>query len=250
MTSTSGSHGRASTSFSGYVVVLKAQSSSSDPITIDGATLRDFQRDLLAWYTDHGRDLPWRRTRDPYRILVSEFMLHQTQVDRVIPKYQEWLQRYPTFDALAAASVDAVKALWRPLGYYFRAERLHQIARIVTQTYHGQLPDTIERLIALPGVGRYTAGAILSFAFHKDAPIVDTNVRRVLRRLFGIPGNPMRAPANHRIWALAEAILPPGKGYVFNQALIDFGALLCLPRTPHCAACFAAKQCQWNLTRE
>jgi A/G-specific adenine glycosylase len=215
----------------------------------DAASIRGFQRQLLQWYDDHGRDLPWRRTRDPYRILVSEFMLHQTQVERVIPKYHEWLQQYPTFEALAAAPVDDVKALWRPLGYYFRAERLHQIAHVVTQTCRGRLPDTVDELIVLPGVGRYTAGAILSFAFHKDAPIVDTNVRRVLRRLFGVPGNPLRAAANKRIWQLAEAILPPGKAYVFNQALLDFGALLCLARTPRCSVCFIAKRCQWNMKR-
>jgi A/G-specific adenine glycosylase len=177
-------------------------------------------------------------------------MLHQTQVERVIPKYCEWLQKYPTFDVLASAPLDDVKSLWRPLGYYFRSERLHQIAQFVTRTRQGKLPDTLDELTALPGIGRYTAGAILSFAFHKDAPIVDTNVRRVLRRIFGITGDPMRAVVNKRIWQLAEAILPPSKAYVFNQALIDFGALLCTARNPRCSSCFTATRCHWNTKRE
>lgn len=216
----------------------------------DAAYIHVFQRKLLQWYDQHGRDLPWRHTRDSYCILVSELMLHQTQVERVIPKYCEWLQKYPTFDVLASAPLDDVKSLWRPLGYYFRAERLHQIAQVVTRTRQGKLPDTVDELTALPGIGRYTAGAILSFAFHKDAPIVDTNVRRVLCRIFGIRGNPLRAVANKRIWQLAEVILPPGKAHVFNQALIDFGALHCIARTPHCSSCFTATRCQWNMRGE
>ncbi len=216
----------------------------------DAAYIHVFQRKLLQWYDQHGRDLPWRHTRDPYCILVSELMLHQTQVERVIPKYCEWLQKYPTFDVLASAPLDDVKSLWRPLGYYFRAERLHQIAQVVTRTRQGKLPDTVDELTALHGIGRYTAGAILSFAFHKDAPIVDTNVRRVLRRIFGIRGNPLHAVANKRIWQLAEVLLPPGKAHVFNQALIDFGALHCIARTPRCSSCFTAMRCQWNMRGE
>lgn len=204
---------------------------------------RAFQRRLLRWYARAGRDLPWRHTRDPYRILVSEVMLHQTQVDRVLPKYREWLAAYPTLEALAAAPLAEVQRRWRPLGYNFRPGRLHRIAQRVVHERGGAFPDTHEELVALCGVGRYTAGAILSFAFNRDAPIVDTNVRRVLRRLFGVPGDPMRAPANRRIWQLAAAVIPPGKAAVFNSALLDFGALVCTARSPACPDCPMATIC-------
>lgn len=210
----------------------------------DARRIRVFQRRLLRWYAEHARDLPWRHTRDPYRILVSEIMLHQTQVDRVIPKYHEWLAAYPTFKALAAAPLDEVKALWRPLGYNFRPERLHRIARYVVNERHGHLPDEFEQLIGLPGIGRYTAGAILSFAFHQDAPIVDTNVRRVIQRAFGVHGNPQRAAADKEIWQRAETLIPRGKAFIFNQALIDFGALICTARKPACPTCFFADLCE------
>jgi A/G-specific adenine glycosylase len=172
-------------------------------------------------------------------------MLHQTQVDRVIPKYHEFLGAYPTFEALAAAPLDQVKKLWRPLGYNFRPGRLQRIAQQVVTDFGGQLPDTLEGLMALRGIGRYTAGAILSFAFHKDAPIVDTNVRRLLQRVFAITGDPMRPPASHQIWQLAEAAIPAGQAHKFNSALIDFGALVCTARTPRCETCVLADNCLW-----
>ena len=209
---------------------------------VDKESIRVFRAKLLQWYGRHGRDLPWRHTRDPYRILVSEMMLQQTQVDRVVPKYQEWLAAYPTFEALAAAPLAEVKRLWRPLGYNFRPERLHQIAQFVKR--QGHLPETGDGLQALPGIGPYTAGAILSFAFHQDAPIVDTNIQRVIRRMFGIRGNPLRAAVKNRVWQLAETLLPKGQAYVFNQALMDFGALLCTARNPRCSACFHNDECQ------
>ncbi len=205
-----------------------------------------FQQRLMQWYVHHGRDLPWRHTRDPYCILVSEMMLHQTQVNRVIPKYQEWLAVYPSFEALAAAPLEEVKQLWRPLGYNFRPERLHKIAAYVVHELDGNLPDTLEQLIALPGVGRYTAGAILSFAFHQDVPIVDTNVRRSIQRVFGVHGDPIRAPARKEIWCLAEALIPHGQAFIFNQALIDFGAVICTARNPACSRCIAADLCTHN----
>ena len=216
---------------------------TSDPGSPDETRIQAFQRGLLRWYARHGRDLPWRHTRDPYRILVSEIMLHQTQVTRVIPKYNEWLTVYPTFEALAAAPLKEVQALWRPLGYNFRPERLHRIARHVVNELDGRLPDTFTRLVALPGIGRYTAGAILSFAFHHDAPIVDTNVHRLIRRAFGIRGNSQHVAVNKDIWQLAETLIPRGKAFVFNQALIDFGALVCTARNPACPTCFFQDLC-------
>ena len=207
------------------------------PPLVTPPRIRKFQQYLLHWYKENGRDLPWRHTQDPYKILVSEIMLHQTQVDRVVPKYQEFLSVYPTFEALAAAKVEDVQDLWRPLGYNFRPGRLHRIAQYVVTQHKGQLPDTIEELMALPGIGRYTAGAILSFAFHQDAPILDTNAQRILQRYFAITGDPFRVPAKKQLWYLAELVIPPGKGYVFNQAILDFGALHCKARNPACTIC-------------
>lgn len=204
-----------------------------------------FQQNLLEWYSESGRDLPWRHTSDPYQILVSEIMLHQTQVDRVLPKYLQWIQAYPSFQALAAAPLSEVEALWRPLGYNFRPIRLHKIAQRVISEFHGQLPNTLEELTAIKGIGRYTAGAILSFAFHKDAPIVDTNIRRVIQRLFNIQGNSLRAPAKKHIWHIAEAMIPQGQAYTFNQAIMDFGALVCVARNPHCQTCFMNGHCRF-----
>jgi A/G-specific adenine glycosylase len=172
-------------------------------------------------------------------------MLHQTQVDRVIPKYHEFLKAYPTFEALAAAPVEEVERLWRPLGYNFRPTRLHAIAQCVIQQHDGKLPDTLKDLQSLCGIGRYTAGAILNFAFHKDAPILDTNVRRVLQRFFAVPGDPHRAPAKKQLWHLAEQIIPPGKGYIFNQAILDFGALICTARKPACPTCPFDSDCPY-----
>ncbi|MGH7277543.1 MAG: A/G-specific adenine glycosylase [Candidatus Rokuibacteriota bacterium] len=209
----------------------------------DPRTVRAFQRRLLAWYARHGRDLPWRRTRRPYRVLVSEIMLQQTQVDRVVPKYREFLRRYPTMRRLAAAPVDDVRRLWYPLGYNIRPMRLHAIARETVARYRGRLPDDAERLRRLPGIGRYTAGAILSFAHGKDAAILDTNVRRVLSRVFHTPRQAARLRGERALWDLAERLLPRGRGYDFNQALMDFGATWCTPRTPRCRPCPMRRLC-------
>ncbi len=200
------------------------------------ATAR-FQRRLLAWYRRHGRDLPWRRTREPYRVLVSEIMLQQTQVERVLPKYEQFLVRYPTMEALAAAPVDDVRRLWYPLGYNIRPVHLHAIARESIARYGGRLPDTVETLRSLPGVGRYTAGAILAFAHGQDVAILDTNVRRVLGRVFFGPRRLRRLRGEKPYWDLAARLVPRGRGYDFNQALMDFGATWCTPRRPRCARC-------------
>jgi len=210
---------------------------------LDRRTVRKFQTRLLEWYTAHSRDLPWRRTRDPYRVLVSEIMLQQTQVDRVIPKYRQFLRRYPTLERLAQADPGAVRRLWYPLGYNARPFRLHQIAREAVASYGGRLPDRAEDLRRLPGVGRYTAGAVLAFAYGRDVAVLDTNVRRVLGRVFLGARRAARARGEKLYWGLAEALVPRGRGYDFNQALMDFGATWCTPRKPKCAPCPMKRFC-------
>ncbi len=212
-------------------------------LTPSTTTVRAFQRRLLAWYGRHGRDLPWRRTRNPYRVLVSEIMLQQTQVSRVIPKYHEFLRHYPTLQSLAVARVPDVRRLWYPLGYNVRPVRLRQIARETLARYGGRLPDSAERLRTLPGIGRYTAGAILSFAYGRDAAVLDTNVRRVLRRVF-VGGRRARGlRGDGPLWDLATQLVPPGRGYDFNQALMDFGATICTARRPGCPRCALRPLC-------
>ena len=196
-----------------------------------------FQRRLLSWYRRHRRDLPWRKTRDPYRILVSEIMLQQTQVDRVIPKYWEFLDRYPTLADLARAPAKEVKKVWYPLGYNIRPVHLQAIARETLARYDGRIPDDPKRLRSLKGIGRYTAGAILSFAYKKDAAILDTNVRRVLGRVFLGAERARRLKGDRPLWALAETLIPKGKAYDWNQALMDFGATWCTARKPLCLPC-------------
>jgi len=203
---------------------------------------RRFQNRLLKWYAEHGRDLPWRKTSDPYRILVSEIMLQQTQVDRVIPKYHEFLERYPTFERLAEASIDDVKQSWYPLGYNIRPIRLHSIACETVARYGGTLPNEHDELLSFKGIGRYTAGAIRSFAFNMDAPILDTNVIRVLHRVFVGKGDPKAQKS--KLWALSESLIPKGKGYDFNQAIMDFGAIVCTARDPYCLLCPMKQICK------
>ncbi|HNP30239.1 MAG TPA: A/G-specific adenine glycosylase [Nitrospirales bacterium] len=194
-----------------------------------------FQKRLLEWYREFGRDLPWRRTSDPYRILVSEVMLQQTQVDRVIPKFHEFLGKYPSLQDLARAQPDDVRKTWYPLGYNIRPYRLHGIACEAVERYGGTIPSKAEELLSMKGIGRYTAGAIRSFAFNKDAPILDTNVMRVLHRIFIGQGDPKKQKT--QLWVLSEKLIPRGKGYDFNQALMDFGAMVCTARKPLCLLC-------------
>ncbi len=205
------------------------------------ARRRAFQRRVLAWYRRFRRDLPWRRTTDPYHILVSEVMLQQTPVARVIPKYREWLSRYPSLEALARASRREVREAWVPLGYNIRPLRLRDIARSVVRRYGGRLPRTRDELLALRGIGPYTAGAILSFAFGHDVPVLDTNIRRVLGRMF-FPENAL--PRDRDLWRLAELLLPRGRAADFNQALMDIGATVCTARRPLCFSCPLAAGCE------
>ncbi len=208
---------------------------------------RTFQRRLLRWFERHGRDLPWRRTRDPYAILVSEVMLQQTPVDRVLPYYDRFLKKYPTVEELATARATRVREAWDGLGYYARARNIHATAKHITKRCNGLFPESVEEMQKLPGVGRYTAGAIISFAFEKDASILDTNVKRLLSRIFLSPrrGRGSRRPAAEReLWALAEALLPRGQAWAFNQALMDFGATVCTARAPRCPHCCMTDICR------
>lgn len=202
-----------------------------------------FRRTLLEWYREHGRDLPWRTTDDPYHILVSEIMLQQTQVDRVLPKYHEWLDKYPSFEALASAPLDDVTKTWYPLGYNIRPRRLHSIAREAVEKYGGALPDDEETLLSFAGIGEYTAGAIRSFAFRQRAAILDTNVARVLFRVFVGHGDPKSHAMKKRLWAISAALVPRRHTFDFNQALMDFGAMTCVARKPKCPACPLRRMC-------
>lgn len=205
-----------------------------------------FQQALLCWFAEFQRDLPWRHTSDPYHILVSEVMLQQTQVERVTPKYLEWLEKYPTLAALAEAEVAEVKSTWKGLGYNVRPERLHSIARETVAGYGGELPRTPEALQQFTGIGRYTAGAIASFAYGQDAPILDTNVRRLLFRVFLAEGDPRAGAIERHLWEIAARVLPKGQAWDFNSALMDFGALMCTARLPRCACCPMIRFCRYG----
>ncbi len=197
-----------------------------------------FKRLLLRWFRHAGRDLPWRATRDPYHVLVSEFMLQQTQVSRVAEYYPRFLKRYPTVHDLANARPRSVREAWDGLGYYRRAENLHQLAQVVVKQHQGRVPDRPEVLRTLPGVGPYTAAAVATFAYQRRAAPVDTNVARVLRRAFR-PGLEDGARGRRALAALAHALLPrrPKAAWEFNQALMDLGATVCKARKPECPRC-------------
>ncbi len=207
------------------------------------AQRRWFRRRLLGWYRQNGRDLPWRQTRDPYSILVSEVMLQQTQVDRVLPKYHEWLAKYPTLEALAAAPEGDVAKTWRPLGYNVRPRRLHAIARESVTAYGGALPSDEATLRSFKGIGAYTAGAVLSFAFGQRAAILDTNVARVLFRVFVGRGEPKSHAMKRHLWDVSRSVLPMRHVFDFNQALMDFGATQCTARRPKCEVCPLRRAC-------
>jgi len=204
-----------------------------------------FKRRLLKWFRNVGRDLPWRGTRDPYRVLVSEFMLQQTQVKRVEQFYPSFLDRFPTLDALAGARPRQVREAWDGLGYYRRAANLHRLARTVVRQHGGAIPADPAALARLPGVGRYTAGAVASFAFERRVPAVDTNVARVLKRVFR-PRLARDGKGERQLWALAERLLPTraATAWEFNQALMDLGARYCVARRPKCGECPVRPACR------
>ncbi len=215
---------------------------------IDVQRGRRFGALLRRWFRANGRDLPWRNTRDPYRILVSELMLQQTQVSRVVPKYAEFLATFPTLHHIARARPKRVTEAWSGLGYYARARNLHALAKVVTdggRNVYGLLPADAESLRALPGVGAYTAGAVSSFAYERRAELVDTNVARVLKRVFAPSLMIKSTRGQKQLWSIARALLPrTGKAtWTHNQALMELGALVCTARVAHCAVCPVRRVC-------
>ena len=196
------------------------------------------------WYRRHRRTLPWRENATPYNVWVSELMLQQTQVKTVIPYFERFLARFPDVHQLAAASEQDVLAAWSGLGYYRRARALHAAARAIVSERGGVFPDDVDGWMALPGVGRYTAGAIVSIAFGKRAPILDGNVMRVLARWYAVRGDPRAGDANRRLWQLAEEVLPEASVSEFNQALMELGAMVCTPRAPRCLVCPVQVYCE------
>jgi A/G-specific adenine glycosylase len=214
--------------------------------SIDGAAVpepRWVRRQLLRWFDLHARDLPWRRTRDPYAIWISEVMLQQTQVDSVIPYFERFLKAFPSLGALAHADEADVLRLWEGLGYYRRARSLHRSARLLAADHGGTLPNDPRLLHALPGFGRYTVNAVLSQAFDRPLPILEANSRRVLCRLLGVRENPTQADVEKRLWTVAESLVPAKRAGMFNQAMMELGALVCTPATPNCDGCPLALRC-------
>jgi A/G-specific adenine glycosylase len=227
---------------------------------------RDIVRSLLAWFARNARDLPWRRVNDPYAIWVSEVMLQQTQVKTVLAYWSCWMRALPNLDALARAKPDRLHKLWEGLGYYPRVRNLHHAAQCIMKEHGGKFPQNFEDILALPGIGPYTAGAICSIAFNQPKPILDGNVTRVLTRLYGIAANPRERKTNSRLWQLAEELVlqaaetgsraipsphvsrftfhvSPRPCSQFNQSLMELGALICTPRAPRCNVCPIAKHC-------
>ncbi len=220
---------------------------------------------MLDWFAAHARDLPWRRTRDPYAIWVSEIMLQQTQVKTVIPFWNRWLRELPTIEAAAKAPSEKIHKLWEGLGYYTRVRNLQKAAQVIVEKHDGKFPETFDEVLALPGIGRYTAGAICSIAFNQPTPILDGNVIRVLTRIFGIAENPKEKTTNAKLWQLAGDLVTcanerwgetPGEPARedarptknencshLNQSLMELGALICTPRNPQCLICPVKKLC-------
>ena len=217
--------------------------------TKDAARARRVSAKLRRWFRANGRDLPWRKTRDPYRVLVSELMLQQTQVSRVVPRYGEFLEAFPSLHHVARAKPARVMEAWSGLGYYARARNLHALAREVTNRGRdagAALPADAESLRALPGIGAYTAGAVSSFAYERRAELVDTNVARVLKRVFAPDADLKTTRGQNRVWSIARAILPrTGRAtWTHNQALMELGALVCTARVARCDVCPIRKDCR------
>ncbi|MCG3175196.1 MAG: Adenine DNA glycosylase [Candidatus Omnitrophica bacterium] len=201
------------------------------------------QRSLLDWFARHARPLPWRRHYRPYEVWISEIMLQQTQMDTVLPYFERWMRAFPTVRDLARAPQSRVLELWQGLGYYSRARNLHHSARLIVERHGGEFPRDHEAIRSLKGVGPYTAGAISSIAFGEDRPIVDGNVIRVLARLYAMDAEPDRSEGS-AWWRLQSSLIPPGQARLFNQAMMELGALVCLPKSPLCADCPVRSHCR------
>ena len=208
---------------------------------------RLLNRQLLTWYRRNQRSLPWRETSDPYRIWISEIMLQQTQVDTVIPYYHRFLKAFPTVSSLARAPLQDVLKVWENLGYYSRARNIHAAARVIVEKFSGRIPDNLEAIKTLPGIGQYSAGAILSIAYGQAHPAVDGNVRRILCRLFAIRKPIDDAQEKKQLFELAASLIPARHPGDFNQALMDLGATICKPKNPDCSRCPVANLCQAQL---
>jgi A/G-specific adenine glycosylase len=200
------------------------------------------QKPLLHWFVQNGRDLPWRKTHDPYAIWISEIMLQQTQVATAIPYYQEFLKSFPSVHHLAKSDLSKVLKIWEGLGYYSRARNLHRASKIILDHFKGKIPDHLTDLLNLPGIGKYTAGAILSIAYNKEAPILDGNVKRVLSRLFAVSEDPRKTEG--LLWKISESLIPKGRSNSFNQAIMDLGAMICTPKGPLCHRCPLHRHCK------
>ena len=205
-------------------------------LSADALRRQEFPLRLLVWYRSVKRDLPWRKTRDPYAIWVSEMMLQQTQVATVIPYWNRWLERFPTISDLANAPLEDVLKQWQGLGYYARARNMHKAAQVIVSRHGGVFPTRFEDVLALPGIGKYTAGAVCSIAYDQNVPLVDANVIRVLCRIFGIYGDPKSLDVQQQLWKLAGELIPGGEAADFNQAMMELGALVCIKK-PRCEAC-------------
>ncbi|MBI3661401.1 A/G-specific adenine glycosylase [Candidatus Acetothermia bacterium] len=201
-------------------------------------------QELLSWYKRFQRELPWRKTKDPYKIWISEIMLQQTQVETVKPYYGRFLKKFPTVKKLANAPLDEVLKVWEGLGYYARARHLHQAAQCILSEHQGKIPCNRAELLRLPGIGRYTVGAILSIAYGQDEPALDGNLQRVLCRLFNIDKDPKLGVTQKKLWQLARDLLPLGQAGLFNQALMDLGATICIPGEPRCLICPLMHLCE------
>ncbi|WP_237564944.1 A/G-specific adenine glycosylase [Blastopirellula marina] len=217
---------------------------SSRPTMPNSAWLRKFQRQILAWYGGAARDLPWRADRDPYRVWISEIMLQQTQVATVRAYFERFSAAFPTVTDLAAADEAEVLRLWEGLGYYRRARQLHAAAQVIADEHRGKFPREFAAILALPGVGRYTAGAICSIAYDQPAPILEANTIRLHARLLAYREDPTKTAGQRLLWQFAEHILPTEDVSSFNQALMELGSEICTPRNPQCGVCPVATLCQ------
>jgi len=212
--------------------------------TIAPSTVAAIRKNIVVWFTRSSRDLPWRNKPTPYRVWVAEIMAQQTRMNTVLPYYRRFLRRFPTLKKLADAEIDEVLTLWSGLGYYRRARAMHQTARLVIKQHNGRMPADVDALRKLPGIGRYTAGAIVSIAFNRPAPILDGNVTRVLTRILDIDAPIEKSATKNQLWQIAEQLVPDDNPRAFNEGLMELGALVCTPRSPVCLECPLKRLCR------